>query len=738
MILKTTSFKNAKKNDQFLKKKNIKNRKKNFIKKSKSDYNLITIKISQNNKYKPTINLKNNIIRSNTNTNLYTLKDNLNEIIFSLKQKDKKIEQSTEISSNINTNTNNFSKFDSTTKGNKTYKTAKTIKTTKTIKTAKTNKANKVVNFKLKRGKSLLKINHKTLENINYSTLLKNQEQLLLAKGKNRKAKSSLQMPYVYNDNKNIKKYKYIGLFNTHLEKDTSLKEEINNLMLINQKIKTFQNKSRSFSFKNKNLSKFTNTSTNINPIINNNKVYKGKTLNIKIIFSYQKKKDEFVGINRLLMKQNYFRGILEKKITKIKNTNKNNEKKLKYLKKRIYVLKEYIMYFKINNIINHNLKFLNSIVDKHKYNNFKLSHVIKKYYNEIDKISIKIKSHNKKRNEIKYWYELLCKIKGDIVNQNNNMNITDMVNCLSIEDLSKGFNHLAEKIMILEQKYKNINDKIFILVSEKKQLNKEYGLIFERDTIEIKKKQEELNSLKYINYQLEMIKIDAKNIYMNSNSSNIIIQNEKDSNNLIIKIVKLFENYMYFFNCFGFFEYEEKEKIQKINKEIFIRNNKKKINGYKVENIKKNIFNILYFMEKFINILLYEIKYKKENIGKDNYKQITKNVILLKRIEKKLKILEDKENDNEQEINLIKKENKILFLPIKKVYIPYMAIKNENMKNNLKKINNKSFSYNGKKRNILRNNSLSSFGENLKLKTNNLYYLDDDNINKYNELFFE
>ena len=435
-------------------------------------------------------------------------------------------------------------------------------------------------------------------------------------------------------------------------------------------------------------------------------------------------------------MKQNYFRGLLEKKIKMIKNTNKNNQKKLKYLQKKLYILKDYIVYFKINNIINHNLKLLTTIIDKYKYNNYKLSQVIKKYNNEIDKINIKIKYHNKKRNQIKYWYELLCKIKGDIVNENSKTNLTEMVNCLLIDDLSKGFNHLAEKIMILEDKYKNINDKIFILKIEKKNLYKEYELIYERDKTEFKNKQEELNNLKYI-YK-ELIKKNLIDKKSERNSNSIIMQNENNNNNLIKKIGKLFENYIYYFNINHFFDYEEKKNIQKINKKIFIINNKRKIKGYRIENMKKNVFDILYVIEKFVNNLLQDINDKKEDIGKENFKKITKNVILLKRIEKKLKTLEDKENDNEQEINMIKKENKIIFLPIKKVYIPYMAIKNDNMKNNhiLKKINsNKSFSYNGKNR----NKSLSSFGENQKLKTNNnLYYLDEDNINKYNELFYE
>jgi hypothetical protein len=139
MILNTTSFKNVKRNEQFLKNKKIKTNKKNILQKSNSDHNIITIKISENNKYKPSLNLKtHDFIRSNTNSNIYTLKDNINDIILNLKQQNKKIEQSTDISSNINTNTYNVSKINSISKTYKTYKT---------------NKVYKGNNIKLKRGK---------------------------------------------------------------------------------------------------------------------------------------------------------------------------------------------------------------------------------------------------------------------------------------------------------------------------------------------------------------------------------------------------------------------------------------------------------------------------------------------------------------------------------------------------------------------------------------------------------
>ena len=732
MILNTTSFKNVKRNEQFLKNKKLKNNKKKLVKKSNSDFNLISIKIGQNNNYKSVQYKKNNFIRSNTHTNIYDIKDNINNIIQNIKYPNKKTEQSTDFSSNIyNNNFNNYKNNNKTNKNNTCISFSH-----------KVNRKSNYNNFNLtKRGKS--KINDKILETINYTILLKNQEELLLTKGKKRLAKSSIQMPYISkNKNKknNINKdnNKFTGLYNSNFKKQNKLKEEINALMAINQKIQLNKRKSRSFSFKNDNP--FKNIDRNIN-----NKKFRQKTLNVKIKFSYQKKKDEFIGINRILMKQYYFRKILEQKISTIKSNNKNRQIKIKKTENKICVLKNCIAYFKINNIINHNIKLLNIILEKYKSDIYELCQTRKKYNNEIDKINIKIKYHNKKRNEIKFWYELFCRVKGDFpIKRDNN----DMVNFLLIDDLSKGFNHLAEKIMTVENKYKNINDEVFMLKKEKNKLNDEYKFNYERDNIEIKNKEEELNILKYIYGKLcnkKNNEIDKKidnffdikknnNIFQNNKRYNLYLIGDYNDNIIIQKIGKLFENYIYYFKRNEYFTFEEKEKIKKLNKEIFFRS-RKRYTTFKIEKIKKNIFEILYIIEKYINCLIDEINQKKENIGKEKYKQITKNVILLKRIEKKLNFLYNKENDNDKEINLMRKENKINFLPIKKVYVPYIAIKNENMKYDLKKLKNKSFSYTGKNN----QKNFSFIGENQKLKTNkNLYYLDDDDANKYNELFFE
>ena len=214
------------------------------------------------------------------------------------------------------------------------------------------------------------------------------------------------------------------------------------------------------------------------------------------------------------------------------------------------------------------------------------------------------------------------------------------------------------------------------------------------------------------------------KDLYFNKDNKNIM---------LMEKIGKIFENYLQYLYINEYFIYEEKEKIKKIESEIIIKN-KKNNNIFKIEKIKKYFFDIIFIIEKFINNIILEINKQKQKIGKENYKKIVKDSMLIKYIEKKLNILNDKEDKNEIENNIIKKENKIDFLPIKKVYIPYLAIKKEN--NDLK-INNNSFNY---EKNIKYKHILDS-GENKNKKNKfkkDFFYLDDEGIDKYNELFFE
>ena len=135
--------------------------------------------------------------------------------------------------------------------------------------------------------------------------------------------------------------------------------------------------------------------------------------------------------------------------------------------------------------------------------------------------------------------------------------------------------------------------------------------------------------------------------------------------------------------------------------------------------------------MEKFINAIIYNIKKEKEIIGNEKFKKIINNTRIMKTVEKKLLIFHDKEeNIDEEDNNITKNENKINFIPIKKVYIPFMAIKKENI-NNLKNENDESFH----KVEKFKNNTDESTKKNSK---NNLYYLDEKGIEKYNELFFD
>ena len=261
--------------------------------------------------------------------------------------------------------------------------------------------------------------------------------------------------------------------------------------MILNQNINLKKSKSISLK-KNKLLNQ---EYKKINNNINNEKI-----LNIKIKFSYQRKKDKFIEKNRLLMRQNYFKKILEEKVSIIEKNRVNNNKKLKYLNNKIDILKTLISHFKINNIINYNVKLLNIIIEKNEHHNSLLIEVIKKYNNELDKLKMNIKMHKNKRKEIFLWYELISKIKGDIPKENNNnnynYNYNDIVNYFTINDLSKGFDRLAEKIIYLENNYKLISDEIFLLNNQKNLMNKEYQQFYVKDQKILKESEYELNIL--------------------------------------------------------------------------------------------------------------------------------------------------------------------------------------------------------------------------------------------------
>ena len=725
MILNKISFKNVKRNESIENKKKIKiikNKYKNpSPKKSNSNYNIIKIDLFPTNNIiiidsKKHINKPKN---NNSFTNIKTLNNNVNNIISNIKNQNLKTEQSTDFTSNINNNKNNATSY-STFSPNKNKPNNTSYSFSKKINRSKYSRF-----YSPRKKGTSPKINEKIYKNTTFSNLLKNQEAQLLKKGKTRNAKSSLQMPYIIKKNNTCKKYKYSGFYNSSINKDNNLKKEINDLMLINQNINLHLKKSKSYNLKNNNikLPEYIKTSNNI---------YKDKTINIKFIFAFQRKKDEFIKKNRLLMKQNYFKNILNQRITKISNFNKNKEKKIKYLDSRINIYQTFISHFKIYNIINHNLRLLNIILEKNEYNNEKLLHIKKNYNNEIDRLKTSIKFHNNKRNAIIYWYELLCKIKGDSITDINNYNFNYIINNLIIDDLNKGFNRIGEKIIFLKNKYKNLSGEIFLLKNRKDKNQEEYKSFYDKDQEIIINKENELNILKIANDKLYNIRnniINKKVIdYLDIEKYNLDLDkyNLCSNKNIIFiqKIGQIFENYIFYLKNNDNFNFEEKNKIEKIEKEIIIKN--KKYNNLKNDKIKEYIFDILFIIERYINILLFNIEKEKQRIGNEEFNIVLKNFKMMENIEKKKIFLYERQNKIEEDKkNLIKE--KIHFLPIKKVYIPFFAIKKQNLENNnLKIINKKNYSYDEKNLSLIDKNK------------QNVFYMDDDGTDKYNELLIE
>ena len=421
---------------------------------------------------------------------------------------------------------------------------------------------------------------------------------------------------------------------------------------------------------------------------------------------------------------------LLKEKKTKAEIDNRNNKRKIKNIDNKINNLQIFINYFKINNIINKNLRLLYVIYEKNEYKNSKLLKEIKNYNNEIINLKIYIRIHNDKRNEIFSWYELLCKIKGDIPLETNNNNFNEIVNSFAIEDLSKGFNYLAEKIIVGDNKSKNIRDEIFTLKNIKEQMNQEYKLLYEKGEKEIKKNDKELIILKGTFQILDSIKnnvmnrkvidlldlkknhLDKYSIYLKRHNKKIVI---------VKKVIKIFGNYLNYLKNNDYFSLEEKGTIKKLEKEVI--QNYKKLIYVKKEKIKSYILEIFYIIEKLINFLIFDINHVKKKIGKEKFKKIMNNYNL-RGIENQFMLSNYTEDINE-ETNY--KNDKIIFLPIKKVYTPFYALKKEIMNHNkiyIKKEKNKS---------------VDDKNEKKKTKTKqSLFYMDDSGRDKYKELLFE
>ena len=744
VILKKMSFINVKKKEYIPKNKKIKflEKKSSFNnKKSCSDYNLLAINIHTNTELPSVKRSRNhNHILKNKSSNNFTLNENVNTIISKLKFENKNNKSNPpNLSTDFNSSLYNNSISSKVLKSNHN-KTAFSF----------SSKAKRRQNYKVTIRKTT-KINHNLLENTDFSRLLKNQESSQLKLGKKREAKSSIQVPYILKKNESEKEYKYVGLYTTgNTNKKSNLLKEINNLMTINQKIKFGQKKSRSFCFKNKKNS--TNVNVNDSNNANSTKSVNGdnsqKKVNIKIKFSFARKKDEFIEKNRLLMKENYFKKLLNERVSKIEKKNLSNKKEIKYLKNRIYILNDFIIHFKINNIINHNLRLLNYVIDKNTSKEIDLLKIVKIYNKDIERLTSRINNHNHQRNEIFFWYKFLCKIKGEPPIEINDENFKKIVNCLIFNDLSKGFNQMAQNIITLENKYKNNYDEIYLLKQEKEIIKNHNRLMNQKDADEIKKKERELYNLKDVNKNLNDIKNNTKkkkvidfldlekyaNVQYNYRYNYYFKKETNKISILIQKIGYLFENYVHYLKSSFYFKnlnVSEKKQINKMEKDLLKcrKNTNKKILCFK-----SHIFDIFFIIERFINFLIYYINQQKQIMRKEEFRRIINKAKFLKNFERKVIILYDKQKEETEDI--IRKGNKIYFLPKRKVYIPFLALKIEAMKNNLNKKNN-SFSHENKTKYYLTANENQK--KVLNKKKSRSYYAEEeeDDINKYDELFF-
>ena len=264
----------------------------------------------------------------------------------------------------------------------------------------------------------------------------------------------------------------------------------------------------------------------------------------------------------------------------------------------------------------------------------------------------------------------------------------------------------------------------------------------------EIKNKERELYNLKDINKNLNNIKNNTKkkkvidfldlekyaNVQYNYRYNYYFKKETNKISILIQKIGYLFENYVHYLKSNFYFKnlnVSEKKQINKMEKDL---SKCRKSTNKKILYFKKHIFDIFFIIERFINFLIYYINQQKLMMRKEEFRIIVNKAKFLKNFERKVIILYDKQNEETEDI--IRKGNKLYFLPKRKVYIPFLAIKNENMKNNLNK-KNSSFSHENKTKYYLTVNENQNKVIN---KTKSRSYSeeeDDDDLDKYNELFF-
>ena len=502
---------------------------------------------------------------------------------------------------------------------------------------------------------------------------------------------------------------------------------------------------------------------------IKNTNYREKETLNIKIIFKTKVNSIyNFVENSRAIIKKKYhLQNKKERYFIEKQNQRKCKEESFS-LTLKINALKSIISYFKIYEV-NYNIHLLQQVIYRNKKKNDELLAKIRELREKISTLNRGIKKHKYKQMKIDNWFHLTNKIKqimpytkdntnfliDENISEDEDLTIKEKVDLISFEEITKRFQILENNILLLISEYDNAKDELIKIKQEKNNINYDFEVENNYTISDIKEKIVVITNLQKTHSSLL---IDRNNLFRQNKLNKI---NEKDITKKDFGILyehlgTIFKNLSKEFTKVNWEKYSNDAYIfnfqkfyAKIHKKIFQRQNITKGIDEKTLyniNIKENSLIILKILEKILIYLNQANNKDKEKIGLRPYKEIVSRAYKKKYREKIERYHEnEKKNYEKMQERMNTKDNKIYFLPYKKMYEPF-PFKKHIQKNKMKKSNsyNKFESINGlhidkeKNEGIKETNKNGQFKK-TSYKKNKSMNLDanNNNFDEYDELFF-
>ena len=493
--------------------------------------------------------------------------------------------------------------------------------------------------------------------------------------------------------------------------------------------------------------------------------------LNIKIMFKSKTNSiNDFVEKSRFLIRQKYHLYNKKKKYFKEKENQFKSKDESFLLTLKINALKYVLDYFKTHEV-NNNIHLLQQVINRNKVKNDELLTVIRELREKINSLNHGIKKHQYKQLKIDNWFHLTNKIKkimpytkdnsnfqiDENLDENENLSTKEKIKLISFGEINKRFQILENNILLLISEYDNTKEELIKIKQEKLNINNDLEVENNYIISDIKEKIAIKAGLEKIYSNLL---IDRNNIFRQNKLNKI---NEKDTakkdfgvlyeqlgsifNNLFKEFSKWnWEKYSNDFYVFDFRNY-----YFKIHKKIYQKQNfNKSIDKKSLINkkIKENSLIILKILEKILINLYQYNNTQKENVGSKTYKEILSKVYKIKYREKIEKYHEDEKKKHEKMQEIINtKDNKIYFIPYKKIHEPF-EFKKQIQKNITKKSNSqtnkKLETINGLDIDKEQNETIKEINKDKKLKkyinkkNNSMNFsVSNSSFDEYNELFF-